>query len=91
MEKQIEKRFCKYIADQGGLCLKLQLLTAMGFPDRTVLLDGRVTFIEFKNGNKGRLMPLQGMWLRKLQSMGFAAGVAKTFEEAVELLTSPGN
>ena len=86
MEKQIERRFCKYIADQGGLALKLQLLTAMGFPDRTVLLDGRVTFIEFKNGVLGRVMPHQSMWLKKLKQLGFTAGVARSFEEAVELL-----
>lgn len=61
-----------------------------GFSDLLFVAPGKVVFIETKN-ESGRLRPDQKNFLGRMRSMGYAAGVARSDEEAVRLIESAGN
>lgn len=48
--------------------------------------DGKVFFIEVKNG-KGRVRPDQKHFIEMMRKNGAIAGVARSAEEAIELVT----
>lgn len=85
-EANLEKQFMRWCIGKGGVCLKLGLIGMIGFPDRTILLPGgRVVFIEFKTP-VGVVSVHQQYWIAKLQGLGFTAGVARSLDEAIELV-----
>lgn len=47
---------------------------------------GKAAFIEFKADEKSVIRPGQVAWLMTLEQMGFAAGRANSFEEALEII-----
>ena len=56
-------------------------LVGRGFPDRTVLIRGRIAFVELKApGEKPR--PEQYKWLKDLRALGFVAGWADNVDDA---------
>lgn len=58
-----------------------------GFSDLLFIGPGKVAFIETKN-EVGRLREAQANFLNKMQAMGYAAGVARSDAEAVNLIGS---
>ncbi len=46
---------------------------------------GKAAFIETKN-ESGRLRPEQQMFLERMRALGFSAGVARSVDEAVNLI-----
>lgn len=47
---------------------------------------GKIAFIELKATEKSVIRPGQVAWLKTLEQMGFAAGRANSFEEALEII-----
>lgn len=58
-----------------------------GFSDLLYIAPGKVAFIETKN-EVGRLRPDQKNFLGRMRAMGYAAGAARSVEEAVNLIES---
>lgn len=87
LEKSLEDRCVARIDALGGLCLKLRPPTGRGFPDRTVLLHGRVFFCEFKREKLGVVAAQQVTWRRILTLAGFGVYFIETdaaFDAALE-------
>ena len=71
----------------GGEALKLIELNKRGFPDRTILIDGRIGFLELKRGNrKNKPDPLQAKKIEILNKLGFDADVANTPQRCIEFI-----
>lgn len=61
-----------------------------GFPDvMCIWAGGGICFIEFK-AEKGRLSDNQREWLDRLTQRGFVAGVARSIDDAVAILSRAG-
>lgn len=85
-ESDIEKAFVQFAESVGCQALKLRLDGQNGWPDRTVVTSKGIFFAEFKSA-KGRLRPMQKVWLRKMESMGYVVITPKRAGEAEEFLT----
>lgn len=85
LEAHIEDEFCNWVDQQGGVALKLQIDGQRGFPDRTILLDGYVCFIEFKRP-RGRLSQHQKDWISRLEDRGFQVAVCDNVADAMEFV-----
>ncbi|MDT8900056.1 VRR-NUC domain-containing protein [Anaeroselena agilis] len=70
LESTIENYLKRYVEKLGGLCWKFVSPGTDGVPDRIVLLNGRVIFVELKApGEKPR--PLQLKRHAQLRALGF--------------------
>ena len=69
-EAAVESRLIRAIARLGGRCVKLNPTAAVGIPDRLILLDGYVGFIEVK-ASGGRVSEKQKQWRDWLTAHGF--------------------
>ena len=67
-----------------ALAIKLVLFVGRGFPDRTILGEGKIFFIEFKDGDNG-LSPQQKKWKRTLTRLGFKVYVCYSTQEAYKI------
>ena len=86
LERAVENALVTQAKKDGVLCLKLAPKGLAGWPDRTLLADGRVMFIETKRPQGGRLSPQQRYWLRVLTDHGFTAVVCKDADEARQIV-----
>ncbi len=84
LENKEEKDFVYWLRNVypfPAAALKLVLLVGNGFPDRTVLSQGKIFFIEFKR--RGRTLdPNQILWKNRLERLGFKVYVCYTTESA---------
>lgn len=81
-ENTFEARCVARVEAAGGVALKLVLLGLRGFPDRTVLLSGRIAFCELKRTDgRGVYARQQAHWRDVLTRMGFAVFVVESDEE----------
>lgn len=71
LECSLEERCVQQVERLGGLALKLQIPGVRGFPDRTVLMEGRVFFVEFKRSKGGVVSTQQRRWHDRLRRLGF--------------------
>lgn len=58
LEKDIERYLRKEVIRAGGMCLKWVCPQHRGVPDRIVMIDGQIWFVEVKSPT-GRLSKLQ--------------------------------
>lgn len=90
-ESALETRSVARLEAEGGAALKLVLLGLRGFPDRTLLLRGRVCFCEFKRTDgSGVYARQQAHWRDVLTRLGFAVFVVESdaeFSAVMEYLT----
>jgi len=66
LEKDIERKLRLAVKALGGECLKWVSPAHSGVPDRIVLLNGKVYFVELKRTPYSNISPLQiafGKWL----------------------------
>lgn len=70
LERFMERRLSDGLDRRGITHLKLNVQGRRGWPDRLVLLHGRVLFVELKTPG-GRLNPRQKYVHAKLDSLGF--------------------
>jgi hypothetical protein len=83
-EKKIEQKFLTLVRNAGGFVVKLT--GHKGIPDRLVLINGRVSFIEFKAPD-GRLSPAQQYVIQQLKNCGGHVGVFTDADEAFAFCT----
>lgn len=79
-ENQIENRLKNGVKKLGGWCVKLLAQAITGWPDRTILLRGRVWFVELKAPG-GRLSARQISVKAKLSRLGFVVRLLDTDEK----------
>jgi hypothetical protein len=58
IESQLERKFVRSVKDAGGVTYKWVSPGTLGVPDRIVIYNGRVLFVELKT-ETGRLSPIQ--------------------------------
>jgi hypothetical protein len=58
IESQLERKFVRSVKDAGGVTYKWVSPGTLGVPDRIVIYNGRVIFVELKTIT-GRLSPIQ--------------------------------
>lgn len=83
-ETIIEEDYCDWLREDyphEAVALKLVLFVGKGFPDRTILSDGKIFFIEFKKPGEG-LDPLQVKWRNILVRLGFKYYVCTSVRQA---------
>lgn len=88
-ESELEEKCRALTKKRGGLFLKF-LSTVAGVPDRLVILDGRVFFVEFKSGI-GSLSPIQGAMIERMRTAGAEVYVLNTYEKFEEVLLNEDN
>lgn len=87
MEKTLEAYFRNSIKKAGGLALKFSSPGFTGVPDRVTLMpNGELHFVEFKNGSKGKLSPRQIIVFQQMEALGFPVHVISTKEQIKEFL-----
>ena len=75
-EKSLEQNLRREVLRLGGLCWKFTSPGTAGVPDRVVILNGEVIFVELK-GDHGLLSKLQKLRLKQLKEAGVKAIVCK--------------
>lgn len=70
LEAALEQRCVAKIEAAGGMALKLRPPTGRGFPDRFIILRGRVWAVEFKRPKTGVIAAQQTTWRRLLTLAG---------------------
>jgi len=81
LEKDEEAKFCRWARKEGFLVRKMNGLSERHWPDRMILGQGKVLFLEFKRQG-GKLTPGQEAMIDELREAGFAADVVHSCEEA---------
>ena len=79
-ESSIEKSLVRQCKAKGIMCLKLVPISQIGFPDRTLLRNGRVAFVEVKKPG-GKVAPQQKAWHRLLAMFGCPVWVVSSVAE----------
>lgn len=84
-ESQIESYLVERTKAAGGECRKLKWVGRNGAPDRIVMLNGKVIFIELKApGEKAK--PHQVREHERMRRMGQRVEVVDSFERVDEVL-----
>lgn len=83
-ENKVEERLRQGVKSIGGLCLKF-VSSINGVPDRVVVYQGRVVFVELKAPN-GRLSSLQRVRHAELRSAGAEVQVIACKDEVDSFL-----
>ena len=81
-EKALERKLVRFCRENGFLCLKLSGMNQRGQPDRMLLKDGKVLFMELKGKGK-KPTKLQLHYLTKLQAHGFPACWVDNWDDIV--------
>jgi hypothetical protein len=85
MEKHIERKLVEGIRKLGGVAVKFASPGSAGWPDRLIIIRGRVIFVELKTAT-GRLSPMQAHRLEQLVGLGMWVDVLKGDNEVKEFL-----
>lgn len=80
LEKKIEKYLCDRVKAIGGLQYKFSSPAHRGVPDRIVIYNGKVHFVEVKQDN-GRLSSLQKIEHERIREQGLDVFVVWSTED----------
>lgn len=85
-ETIIEDKFCDYVlgSEHTALAIKLVLFAGRGFPDRTILGNGKCFFIEFKIPGE-ELHRKQIRWKKILIRLGMNYYVCHSTKKAIKI------
>lgn len=81
LERALEDRCVAKVEARGGLALKLRPPTGRGFPDRFVILRGKVWAVEFKRPKVGVVAAQQNTWRRLLTLAGLGVYLCDNDEQ----------
>lgn len=82
LEEDLERAVVKWADNLGGVAVKLKEDNKRGFPDRTILLpEARIVFAELKRPTRSKKYHQQKEWIKRLQSLGFAAGFFDSLDD----------
>lgn len=84
-EKAVEQYLVRRIKAHGGMCIKLTGLN--GVPDRLVITQDNVAFVELKAPN-GRISAIQEVMHKRLKKLGFDVHVLWNFEQVDNFMKS---
>lgn len=85
-ECELERRFCRLVAQAGGKAYKFVSPGNGGVPDRIVVLPGgRIGFVELKQEG-GRPRKLQQFQQAELERLGCYTAVVDSLERAVAVI-----
>ena len=84
LEKDIEKYLIKRIKQLSGLCYKWQS-TVTGVPDRIVILNQKILFVELKT-ETGKLSPRQIFVFDELGEAGFPVHILRSYDDVEDLI-----
>ena len=82
LEKHVEKYLNKRVKESGGLSFKW-ISSVTGVPDRIVLLQEKVHFIELKT-ETGSLSPRQILVFDEIGEQGFPVHVLRNYDDIEE-------
>lgn len=77
LEKDIEKYLRLKVREVGGECWKLTSPGTVGVPDRVVIANKQIVFVELKRQN-GRVAAMQKYQQMKLKALGAHVKVIRT-------------
>jgi len=86
LENVIEDYLVSEVEAKGGIALKLEVKSQRGWPDRLVVLWGRVMFIECKRPRGGRLSRHQRTCITRLKKLRADVHVVSSKEGIDNLL-----
>lgn len=87
MERDIEQYLTKQVKQAGGMSLKFMSPGQAGVPDRIILLNGKVHFVELKTV-LGRVSALQMAFMRKLKKHGFEVHIIRSKKEVDDFVSN---
>lgn len=87
-EAKVEKHLRDRVADLGGICWKFTSPGTVGVPDRIVILNGLLVFVELKRPKGGRVSDIQQWRVKQLIQAGQAAYVLSNTEMVDELIAA---
>lgn len=85
-EKQVEQHLVDKITNLGGLPWKFTSPGTVGVPDRIVVLNGLICFVELKRPKGGKVSDMQKWRIKQLCSQGMKAYILKNKEQVDELV-----
>lgn len=85
-EKDLERYLKERVTGIGGLCWKFTSPGTAGVPDRIVICNRQIVFVELKRPDGGQLSALQKRRLWQLSKLGHWAKVIRTAEEVDALI-----
>lgn len=85
IEKDVETYLKRKVTARGGLCMKFVSPGLSGVPDRIVVLNGQIVFVEMKKPG-GRPRPLQVRVINLLRNQGCQVEVIDTKEQVERLV-----
>lgn len=80
-EKQVEQYLVDKITNLGGIPWKFTSPGTPGVPDRIVIMNGLICFIELKRPKGGRISDIQAWRINQLDKQGMKAYVLKNKEQ----------
>lgn len=89
LESDIEKVFVRGVKDLGGKAYKFVSPGNDGVPDRLVILNGQVEFVELKQ-EKGKLSRLQRAQIADLIKMGASVSILYGMRDVQDYLKKKG-
>lgn len=89
LEKEIEKKVCKFAEENGWLQYKFVSTNMRGVPDRVFFKAGMCFFIEFKAPGK-KPTALQIHHMGKLKAAGFLTFVVDNVEAGKKIIRDLG-
>ena len=84
LEKQIEKFLVKRVVESNGITFKW-ISTVAGVPDRIVLLNSKVLFVELKT-ETGKLSGRQILVFDQIGEQGFPVYILRSYEDIEEFI-----
>ena len=85
-EHVVEKYLVDCIEGIGGECLKLEVKGRRGWPDRLVIIQDKIFFVELKRPKGGRLSELQKLRKHRLAGLGAVVYVLKNHQQIDALI-----
>ncbi|MEG0475484.1 MAG: VRR-NUC domain-containing protein [Carnobacterium sp.] len=85
-EKQVENHLIDRVNNLGGLAWKFTSPGNAGVPDRIVVLNNLICFVELKRPKGGKISDMQAWRIGQLINQGMKAYVIKNKEQVDELI-----
>jgi hypothetical protein len=85
-EVVVERSLRRQVEARGGLCLKVTTLGRRGFPDRLVILPGRMVLVELKRPRGSRLSWHQKEYMKLFSALNVECCIVKSAADIARLL-----
>ena len=85
-ERQVEKHLVDKINNLGGIAWKFTSPGTAGVPDRVVMLNGLICFVELKRPKGGRLSDMQEWRIKQLRKQEMKVYVLRNKEQIDHLI-----